>query len=40
MKEERKDKNDEVVNSRPGAQPSGDIDDFIFGEEGYKCSEK
>jgi len=40
MKEERKEKNEEVVNNRPGTQPLGDIDDFIFGDEGYKCSER
>lgn len=25
---------------KPDEKPSGDIDDFIFEEEGYKCSEK
>lgn len=40
MKEEKKPMNEETVKIKPGTQTPGDIDDFIFGEEGYRCSEK
>jgi len=40
MKDEKKDRNEEVVNTIPEVQESGDIDDYIFGDESYRCSER
>jgi hypothetical protein len=38
-KEKRSD-DKEVSRTKPCLKPSGDIDDFIFEDERYKCSEK
>jgi len=40
MKEENDEKNNEETIRKPVARPNGDLDDFIFSEEGYMCSEK
>ena len=40
MKEELKNNNEEKVVAKPEIKPIGDIDDFIFGEEVYRCSER
>lgn len=40
MKEEKKNKNEENMKIKTDAQTSGDLDDFIFGDEGYRCSER
>jgi hypothetical protein len=40
MNEEKKDRSEDTVKVTLDTQVPGDIDDFIFGEEGYRCSEK